>query len=165
MTTSREVDILLVEDNPSDAELCLRALRRNNIANSIDVVTDGEEALEYLTQTGRHAGLSGGPRPKVVLLDLKLPKIGGLEVLERVKADPAINGVPVVILTSSREDPDIARAYELGVNSYIVKPVEFDGFSEAVRQLGFYWLLLNESPLQGLGREVISAPAVPSASP
>jgi CheY-like chemotaxis protein len=154
MTPSREVDILLVEDNPSDAELCLRALRRNNIANSIDVVTDGEEALEYLTQTGRHAGLAGGPRPKVVLLDLKLPKIGGLEVLERVKADPAINGIPVVILTSSREDPDIERAYSLGVNSYIVKPVEFDGFSEAVRQLGFYWLLLNESPLPHLRREV-----------
>jgi two-component system response regulator len=159
MTSPRHVDILLVEDNPSDAELCVRAFRRNNLANAIDVVTDGAEALEYLTQTGRYSSLSGGPRPKVVLLDLKLPKVGGLEVLERVKADPATAEIPVVILTSSREDPDIARAYALGVNSYIVKPVDFDGFSEAVRGLGFYWLLLNEAPRPRVGvvRETLEA--------
>jgi two-component system response regulator len=140
------VEILLIEDNPNDVELTLHALRKNNLANYIHVVRDGAEALEYLFCTGAHAGRNSDDRPKVVLLDLKLPKVDGLEVLRKIRADERTTGLPVVVLTSSREERDIVESYRLHVNSYIVKPVDFEQFTEAVRQLGFYWLLLNQPP-------------------
>ena len=137
--------ILLVEDNPDDEALTLRALKRANISNEIVVARDGAEALDYLFATGPRAD-SGPLRPAVVLLDLKLPKVNGLEVLERLRGDERTRRLPVVILTSSDEQRDRARSYDLGANSYIRKPVEFNEFSDAVRQLGLYWLLLNEPP-------------------
>mgnify|MGYP001181845829 CR=1 FL=1 len=141
------VEILLVEDNPSDLELALHALRRNNLANHIEIARDGAEALDFIFATGAfsHRDVENGPR--VILLDLKLPKVDGLEVLRRVKADPRTKKIPVVVLTSSREERDIVESYELGVNSYITKPVDFDQFTEAVRAMGFYWLLLNQPPV------------------
>lgn len=138
--------ILLVEDNPDDVELTLRALKKNNIANDVVVARDGEEALEYLTATGKYAGRSAADLPQVVLLDLKLPKVGGLEVLRAMRADPRTRMLPVVVLTSSTEEPDIITSYQLGANSYIRKPVDFNQFQEAVRQLGLYWLVLNQAP-------------------
>ena len=140
----KEVEILLVEDNPADVELTLHALRRNNLANQIHVARDGEEALAFLfdPQRANHAHL------KLVLLDLKLPKVDGLEVLRKVKSDPRTKGIPVVVLTSSREDQDLVRSYELGVNSYIQKPVDFDQFRDMVKQLGLYWLVINQPPPQ-----------------
>lgn len=140
------VEILLVEDNPNDVELALHALEKNNIANHIEVARDGAEALDFLFGTGAYAGRNIQDGPKVILLDLKLPKVDGLEVLEQVRSDPRTKNIPVVILTSSREERDIAESYNLGVNSYIVKPVDFEQFTEAVRQLGLYWLLLNQPP-------------------
>ena len=140
------VEILLVEDDPNDVELTLHALKKNNLANRIEVVRDGAEALEFIFCTGRYAHRSIENSPKVVLLDLKLPKVDGLEVLRRVKSDPRTKTTPVVVLTSSREERDIVESYKLGVNSYITKPVVFEQFTEAVRQLGLYWLLLNEPP-------------------
>lgn len=139
------VDILLVEDNPTDVELTMRALRKAGAAGSVHVASDGAEALDALFQQGRY---SDAPRlrPRVIVLDLKLPKIDGHEVLRRVKADPALRTIPVVILTSSAEDRDVARGYELGVNSYVVKPVEFDAFVEAVSTLGTYWQSVNHGP-------------------
>jgi len=145
-TDNSPVEILLVEDNPSDVELALHALKRQNIANRIQIVRDGAEALDYIFCTGAYADRSIKDRPKVILLDLKLPKVNGLEVLERIKADPRTKCIPVVVLTSSREERDIVQSYQLGVNSYIAKPVDFDQFAESVRQLGLYWLLLNEPP-------------------
>ena len=142
------VEILLVEDNPNDVELTLHALDRNNVTNHIHVVRDGAEALEFVFCTGAYADRSIENSPKVILLDLKLPKVGGLEVLRRIKADPRTRTIPVVVLSSSREEPDVVESYELGINSYIVKPVDFGQFTEAVRQLGLYWLLLNERPLE-----------------
>jgi len=142
----QNVEILLVEDNPSDLDLTLHALRRQNLTNAISVARDGAEALDVLLGDERGDSRQAGLAPKVVLLDLKLPKVSGLEVLERIREDPRTKHIPVVILTSSREDKDLLRAYALGVNSYIVKPVSFEQFSEAVRQLGLYWLLLNQSP-------------------
>ena len=139
-------DILVVEDNPADAELMLRALRRANVANPVTVVEDGAEALDYLFGTGAHVGRPNGRTPRVVLLDLKLPKLSGLEVLERIRADERTARVPVVVVTSSREEPDVARSYELGANSYVVKPVEFEAFADAMVQVGMYWVLLNEPP-------------------
>lgn len=139
------VEILLVEDNPDDVELALHALKRNNFSNSIHVVRDGVEALEYIFGTGAHEGRNLGNVPRVILLDLKLPRIDGLEVLRRIKADERTCMIPVVVLTSSREERDIVESYQLGVNSYIVKPVDFQQFTEAVRELGMYWLLLNQS--------------------
>jgi CheY-like chemotaxis protein len=139
-------EILLVEDNPRDAELVLRALRKRNLANRVIQLKDGAEALDYIFATGAFAGRDLNHTPRVILLDLKLPKIDGLEVLRRLKADPRTRKVPVVVLTSSREESDVVRSYELGVNSYVVKPVDFDNFSRAVGELGFYWLLLNEPP-------------------
>lgn len=136
---SLPVEILLVEDDPADVELTMRALSRHNLANRVRPARDGAEALEYL--------FSGQPLPKLVLLDLKLPKLNGLEVLRHLKADARTHRIPVVMLTSSREAPDIAEAYELGANSYIVKPVEFESFVKAVSDLGLYWLLLNEPPV------------------
>ncbi len=143
--------ILLVEDNPDDEALTLRALKKNNIANEVVVAHDGVEALDYLFGTGAHAGRDTTQRPQVVLLDLNLPRVGGLEVLRRIRADPATQVVPVVVLTSSKEDRDLVESYRFGANSYVRKPVDFVEFVEAVRQLGLYWLVLNEAP-PGAGR-------------
>ena len=138
--------ILLVEDNPDDEALTLRALRKNNIRNQVVVAHDGVEALEFLFGTGAHAGRDLGVMPQVTLLDLKLPRIDGLEVLKRIRASELTRLLPVVILTSSKEEQDLINSYGLGANSYIRKPVDFDQFSEAIRQLGLYWLVLNETP-------------------
>jgi CheY-like chemotaxis protein len=138
--------ILLVEDNPDDEFLTLRALKENQIKNEVVVVHDGVEALEYLFGTGAHEGRDLSVMPQVILLDIKLPRIDGLEVLRRLRADQRTTLLPSVILTSSREEQDIIRGYKLGANSYIRKPVDFDQFAEAVRQLGLYWLVLNETP-------------------
>ena len=140
------VEILLVEDNPDDVELTLRALKKNSIANRILVVRDGQEALDYLFGNAEHAGRDVRERPRVILLDLKLPKVDGHEVLERIRRDVRTRTIPVVVLTSSREERDLAKSYSLGVNSYIVKPVDFEKFTEAVRTIGLYWLLLNQPP-------------------
>jgi two-component system response regulator len=138
--------ILLVEDNPDDEALTLRALRKNNITNEVVVARDGVEALDYLFGTGAYAGRDKPVLPQVTLLDLKLPKVDGLEVLRRLRADDRTKLLPVVILTSSNEEQDRLKGYGLGANSYVRKPVDFDQFMEAVRQLGLYWLLLNERP-------------------
>jgi two-component system response regulator len=140
------VEILLVEDSPEDLELTLRALRKANVGNRIEVARDGAEALDFIFCEGAHASRRIEDVPRVILLDLKLPKVDGLEVLQRIKADPRTKSIPVVILTSSKEQRDVIEGYRLGVNSYIVKPVNFDGFTTAVQQLGFYWLLLNQPP-------------------
>ncbi len=144
--------ILLVEDNPDDEALTLRALRRNNILNEVVVARDGVEALDYLFGTGSHAGRDTSIQPQVVLLDLKLPRLGGLEVLQRLRSDPRTKLQPVVILTTSNEDSDVLSGYELGVNSYIRKPVDFNQFIDAVRQLGLYWLMLNIPPSSAGGQ-------------
>jgi len=146
MTNQPQVEILLVEDNPTDVELTLRAFNARNFANQVFVARDGAEALDFFFGDGSHPLRDIGVVPKVVLLDLKLPKIDGLEVLRRLKADERTRTIPVVILTSSREEPDIAAAYRLGANSYIVKPVDFEAFARAVSEVGLYWLLLNEPP-------------------
>lgn len=142
------VEILLVEDNPEDLELTLRALRRANLANRIHIARDGEEALQFLFGEGPHEGRDVEDAPRVILLDLKLPKVDGLEVLQRVKGDSRTRATPVVVLTSSQEQRDVVESYKLGVNSYIVKPVNFDRFAAAVRELGMYWLVLNQAPRQ-----------------
>jgi CheY-like chemotaxis protein len=144
MEDVKSLDVLLVEDNPHDAELAIRALRSQHLANRIVTVEDGAEALDFLFCRGSHAGRDINERPRVVLLDLKLPKLSGLEVLKEVRRDERTRTIPIVVLTSSAEDRDIASAYALGANSYVVKPVDFDHFSEAVRGLGRYWLLLNQ---------------------
>lgn len=144
----RSGTILLVEDNPDDVELTLRAFRKNNIGNKIEVARDGAEALDYLFGTGTHSGRDPSVMPEVILLDLKLPKIDGLEVLRRLRADERTNLLPVVILTSSKEEKDLINGYKLGANSYVRKPVDFDQFIKAVQQLGLYWLVLNEPPPQ-----------------
>lgn len=146
MSNGDAVDILLVEDNPEDVELALRALRKARLGNPVHVVTDGAEALDFLFRTGHYHKRNEVDRPRAILLDLKLPRVSGLEVLRRVKSDPTTKTIPVVVLTSSREEPDIKEAYALGVNSYIVKPVDFEKFVDAVGQLGLYWLLLNQAP-------------------
>ena len=138
--------ILLVEDNPDDEALTMRALQRHNIVNPVVVAHDGVEALDYLFGTGAHAGRDTSQLPQVMLLDLKLPLLDGLEVLRRVRADERTRRLPVVILTSSREESDIVRGYDLGANSYVRKPVDFTEFLDSVRQLGLYWLILNEAP-------------------
>ena len=143
-----DLEILLIEDNPEDVEITLRAFRKNNLTNKIHVVRDGEEALECLFSTGRYRERSTCIRTRLILLDLKLPKVDGLEILQRCKADPRTRNIPVVVLTSSREEQDLIRSYNLGVNSYVVKPVDFPQFSEAVRQLGMYWILLNQVPAE-----------------
>ncbi len=142
----RNKTILLVEDNPSDIELTQRALARSNVANELIVAEDGQEALDYIFGSGKYAGRDVSVWPGVTLLDLKLPKISGLEVLRAIRADPRTHRMPVVILTSSNERHDVASGYDLGVNSYIQKPVDFQQFAEAIRQLGLYWLFLNERP-------------------
>ena len=138
--------ILLIEDNPSDIELTRRALERSHVTNELVDVQDGQEALDYLFGSGAYAGREAPALPGVVLLDLHLPKVPGLEVLRAIRADPRTRRLPVVILTSSNEERDVAASYDLGVNSYIQKPVNFDKFAEAIRTLGLYWLLLNELP-------------------
>jgi CheY-like chemotaxis protein len=141
------VDILLVEDNPSDVRLTLHALQEHKIASRVQVARDGAEALDYLFCTGPHAGRQIENNPKLVLLDLKLPLVDGVEVLRQIKADPRTQMIPVVVLTSSREDRDVVESYRLGVNSYVVKPVDFDQFASALQQIGLYWLLLNQPPV------------------
>jgi len=143
-----DVEILLVEDNPNDVELTLHALKKNNLCNAIHIVRDGEEALDFIFCRNQYADRSQGKPPKVILLDLKLPKVDGLEVLKEIKSNEKTKEIPVVILTSSREEQDIIESYALGVNSYIVKPVDFQQFTEAVQKLGCYWILLNQKPLQ-----------------
>jgi two-component system, response regulator len=143
--TENGIEILLVEDNPNDVELALDALREQKLANRIQVVRDGAEALDFLFRTGAYANRLNH-YPKLILLDLKLPKVDGLEVLARIRADPRTETLPVVVLTSSREERDIVRSYSLHVNSYIVKPIDFEQFTAAVREIGFYWLLLNQLP-------------------
>ncbi|GIK40063.1 MAG: response regulator [Chloroflexota bacterium] len=140
------VDILLVEDNPHDAELTIRALKKRNLANRLFVVEDGAEALDFLFGQGKYIQREVSHHPKVVLLDLKLPKLNGLEVLRMIKKDVRTQSIPVVMVTSSAEDPDIKAAYELEANSYVVKPVDFDAFLDTMSQLGFYWLLVNQQP-------------------
>ena len=146
MTGINDVEILLVEDNPQDLELTIRALRKANLANHIQVARDGEEAIEFIFCEGPYSNRKIEDKPKVILLDLKLPKIDGLEVLERIKNDERTKDIPVVVLTSSREQKDVIESYQLGVNSYIVKPVSFDQFIESVRNFGMFWLLLNQAP-------------------
>ncbi len=138
--------ILLVEDNPDDELLAIRALKKNNISNEVVVARDGVEALDYLFGTGAHAGRDMSEMPQIILLDLKLPKIDGLEVLRRLRNDQRTKLLPVVVLTSSKEEQDLTESYSLGANSYIRKPINFAQFTEAIRQLGLYWLVLNESP-------------------
>lgn len=139
------IDILLVEDNPHDAELTVRALKKRNLANHLYVVEDGAEALDFIFGRGQYAQRQTADHPKVILLDLKLPKLNGLEVLQTLKTDIRTRSIPVVIVTSSHEDPDIEAAYNLGANSYVVKPVEFDAFTEAMSHIGLYWLLVNQA--------------------
>ncbi len=148
MRSQGGMEILLVEDNPNDAEMALRAFEKSRVANQVHHVEDGAEALAFMFATGTYVDRKASPPPRLVLLDLKLPKVDGLEVLKRLKADPRTRLTPVVVMTSSREERDIVESYKLGVNSYIVKPVDFEKFVEAVQQLGLYWLLLNESPLK-----------------
>lgn len=145
--TQRQIEILLVEDNQDDVELTLHALRKENLANSIHVARDGEEALEFLFCSGPHAERSFDRPPKLVLLDLKLPKVDGMEVLRRLKADPRTRTIPVVILTSSKEERDLVNSYGLGANSYIQKPVDFEQFRGTVKTVGLYWLLINQAPV------------------
>lgn len=141
-----EIEILLVEDNPNDAEMTIRALRKNHLANRIVHLKNGAEALDFVYGKGTFEGRDVNAMPKVVLLDLKMPKVDGIEVLRTMKSNEVTKTIPVVILTSSKEDPDIKTCYELGANSYIVKPVGFDNFLKAISEIGFYWLLLNQSP-------------------
>jgi two-component system response regulator len=147
MSSDREVEILLVEDNPADAELTLRALKKRNLANRVIRVYDGEEALDFIFARGQYSARQIENKPRVILLDLKLPKVDGLEVLRAVKSDPRTQVIPVVMLTSSKEEKDIIESYRLGANSYIVKPVDFDKFLAAVDELGLYWLLINQPPV------------------
>jgi CheY-like chemotaxis protein len=143
---SNEVELLLVEDDPNDVELTLIALRKHKLANKIHVVRDGEEALDFLFCRGQYSERTRNGPPKVILLDLKLPKVSGLEVLKAIKDDPRTRAVPVVVMTSSREQRDMVEGYRLGVNSYIQKPIDFEQFQSTIRDLGYYWLVVNQSP-------------------
>ncbi len=143
---SNEVEILLIEDNPNDAELTIRALKKNNIANNILVIDDGEKALEYIFAEGEYSQRNINKSPNVILLDLKLPKVSGLEILKKIKSDERTKIIPVVVLTSSREESDLIASYKLGVNSFIVKPVDFNSFISEISKLGYYWLILNKRP-------------------
>ena len=144
---THDVEILLVEDNPNDVKLTLYAFKQHNLSNQITVVRDGEEALEYIFCTGAYSHRNIENGPKIVLLDLNLPKIDGLEVLRQIKSHPKTRVIPICVLTTSREERDIVDSYQLGINSYIVKPVDFEQFVEAIRTLGLYWLLLNQPPI------------------
>jgi len=143
---SSYINLLMLEDNPNDAELTMRALKKHHLANKVHLVKDGAEALDFIYAEGEYSERELENQPKVILLDLKLPKVDGLEVLKRLKEDEQTKMIPVVMLTSSKEEEDIVKSYNLGVNSYIVKPVEFDKFMASVEKLGLYWLLLNKSP-------------------
>ncbi len=145
METFEQVKILLVEDSPLDAELTIRALKDGKLANTVEWVKDGQQALDYLFQEGSYAGRTGN-MPQLVLLDLKMPRVSGIEVLRAVKADPRTRKIPVVVMTSSQEERDIAESYDLGVNSYVVKPVDFTAMTNLARQAGYYWLAINQSP-------------------
>jgi len=146
MTTNEAVEIILVEDNMDDAALAIRTLKKQNLANKLVHLKDGAEALDFIFCTGQYAGRNITNTPKVVLLDLKMPKVNGIEVLQRLKSDERTKHIPVVVLTSSAEDPDIKTCYQLGVNSYIVKPLGFDAFTNKISDLGMYWLVMNEVP-------------------
>ena len=146
MENINDVEILLVEDNPSDSELAIRALKQSKLANLIELVEDGEQALDFIFARGKYSTRVGIAKPKVIFLDLKLPKVDGLEVLRELKSHEESKYIPVVVLTSSKEERDIMESYKLGVNSYITKPVDFEKFIEAVKGMGFYWLLLNQPP-------------------
>lgn len=146
MNQTNTIEILLVEDNPRDVELTLRSLKKANLANRIHVARDGEEALDFIFGEGSHAGRKVEDAPRLILLDLKLPKIDGLEVLQRIKSDSRTKLIPTVVLTSSKEQVDVVESYRLGVSSYIVKPVNFERFAAAVQELGMYWLVLNQPP-------------------
>src|ERR1700757_1452570 len=148
MMNNDEVEIMLVEDNPDDAALTIRALKKQNIANKLIHLKDGVEALDFIYGKGNYAGRNIQITPKVILLDLKMPKVNGMEVLEKLKSDETTKSIPIVMLTSSAEDPDIEKCYQLGANSYIVKPVEFEEFTKAVAGLGMYWMLLNKPPYE-----------------
>ena len=143
-TPAPAAELLIVEDNPSDLELTLRVLKKNNIANPVQVAKDGDEALDYLFCTGCFASRNPAQAPKVIFLDLKLPKVDGMEVLRRIKSDERTRAIPVVMLTSSQQERDVIESYRLGVNSYIVKPVDFSKFADSIAQLGAYWLSLNQ---------------------
>lgn len=143
---NQAIEILLVEDSPADAKLTIRALQKNNLCNNIFHLHDGAEALDFLFAKGNYSGRDVGNKPKMILLDLNMPKVGGLEVLRAIKQDERTHTIPVIVMTSSKEDSDIVASYDLGVNSYVVKPVEFDNFSKAVTELGMYWMLVNQSP-------------------
>ncbi len=145
---NQAVEILLVEDNPSDAKLTIRALQKNNLCNNVIHVSDGAEALDFIFARGKFNDRSVENKPKIVLLDLKMPKVDGLEVLKAIKADERTKNIPVIVMTSSKEDSDINQAYSYGVNSYVVKPVGFENFSKAVVELGMYWMLVNQEPKQ-----------------
>ncbi len=147
MSSCGQIEILLAEDNPSDVELTTRALKKHNLANKMQIVHDGQEALDYLFGEGKYSGRPNNDFPRVILLDLKLPKLSGIEVLRAIRADERTKLILVVVLTSSQEAPDIKESYSLGVNSYIVKPVDFSKFVDSVSNLGFYWLLLNKPPV------------------
>jgi two-component system response regulator len=146
ITDAKDVEILLVEDSPNDAELTIRALKKQHLANRLFHVKDGAEALDFIFARGAYAGRKVESGPKIVLLDLKLPKVDGLEVLKQMKADSRTNLIPVIMMTSSKEERDVIESYKLGVNSYVVKPVDFTQFSKAVENLGLYWLLINHPP-------------------
>lgn len=141
-----EFEIVIVEDNPNDAELMVRSLKKNRLANSLIVLEDGEQALDYIFCQGKYADRDISRPPKVIFLDLKLPKVNGLEILKQIKSNKLTRKIPVIIVTSSKEDPDIAAAYDLGANSYVVKPVDFNNFVETIDRLGLYWLVINEKP-------------------
>lgn len=144
--TKHEIEILLVEDNASDAEMTIRALKKNGIGNNVVHLKDGAEAIDFVFGTGQFENRNVNHQPKIILLDLKMPKVSGIEVLKTLKSDDRTKAIPVIVLTSSQEDPDIKVCYELGVNSYIVKPVGFENFTKAISELGVYWLLLNQPP-------------------
>ena len=143
---NQEIDILLVEDNESDAEMTIFALNQNNLANKLLHVKNGADALDFIFAEGNYTARQTNVKPKVVLLDLKLPKVNGIEVLQKIRCDKRTKNMPVVVLTSSKEDPDIQKCYDLGVNSYVVKPVEFDAFQKAIVELGLYWMIVNQQP-------------------
>lgn len=146
MLLDKAVEILLIEDNPSDAKLTIRALQKNRLCNSIVHLSDGAEALDFIFARGHYEGRNVENRPKMVLLDLKMPKVSGLEVLKQIKGDERTRMIPVIVMTSSKDDKDISSCYQMGVNSYVVKPVGFDNFSRAVIDLGMYWMVVNQEP-------------------
>jgi len=143
---TNEIDILLVEDSASDAEMTKLALKKNNLANKLLHIKDGAAALDFIFAEGEYAGRDINYKPKVILLDLKMPKVNGIQVLQRIRGDERTKNIPVVVLTSSKEDPDIKKCYDLGVNSYVVKPVEFDDFQRAISEVGLYWMIVNQMP-------------------